>query len=192
MNERGKSLAKFSLPIHQIKQLETLKELTHLSLKTFKGEVEHQKRNHAVVNRNDYITNEVKDNLDIKLAPLLNDTESWLDWEDEKFFEILLKEFPKLDTHMTENVISDTIKRLEGIKLDIDYTKEMSEMRYINDINIILRETGIAGKATKEQMNSIIKLLIKNIDDRQKDRTSDGEVYKQLTMHLRLKLLRHY
>jgi hypothetical protein len=61
----------------------------------------------------------------------------------------------------------------------------MSEMKYINDINIILRETGIGGKANKEQMNSIIKLLIKNIDDRQKDRTSDGEVYKQLTMHLR-------
>jgi hypothetical protein len=86
---------------------------------------------------------------------------------------------------MTDNVISDTIKRLEGIKLDIDYTKEMSEMRYINDINIIVREAGIAVKATKEQMNSIIKLLIKNIDDRQKDRTSEGEVYKQLTMHLR-------
>ncbi len=37
---------------------------------------------------------------------------------------------------MTENVIYDTIKRLEGMKLDIDYTKEMSEMRYIKDINI--------------------------------------------------------
>jgi len=42
---------------------------------------------------------------------------------------------------MTENVISDTIKRLEGIKLDIDFTKEMSEMRYINDINIIYQRT---------------------------------------------------
>ncbi len=71
MDERGKSLTKFSSPIDQIKQLEMLKELTHLSLKTFKGEVEHQKRNHAVVNQNGYITNEVKDNLDIKLAPLL-------------------------------------------------------------------------------------------------------------------------
>jgi hypothetical protein len=113
------------------------------------------------------------------------ETEEWLDWNDEKFFEVLLKEFPKLDTHMTENIISDTTKRLESIKLDIDYSKEMSEMKYINDINVILRETGIAAKANKEQLNSMIKLLIKNIDDRQKDRTSDGEVYKQLTMHLR-------
>ena len=58
MNESGKSLAKFSSPIHQIKQLEMLKELTHLSLKTFKGEVEHQKRNHAVVNRNVTVSQE--------------------------------------------------------------------------------------------------------------------------------------
>jgi hypothetical protein len=52
MNDMGKSLPKFSsssetsiqkfnTPIHQIKQLETLKELNHLSLKTFKGDVEH-------------------------------------------------------------------------------------------------------------------------------------------------------
>jgi hypothetical protein len=161
MNDMGKSLPKFSsssetsiqkfnTPIHQIKQLETLKELNHLSLKTFKGDVEHQKRNHAVVNRNDYITNEVQDNLDIKLAPLLCGLERWLDWDDDKFFDILLKEFPKLDTHMTENVVADTIKRLESIKLDIDYSKEMSEMKYINDINIILRETNIVVKSTRE------------------------------------------
>jgi hypothetical protein len=197
LNKRGESLAKFSenseknlqkfsTPIHQIKQLETLKELTHVSLKTFKGDLEHQKRNHAVVIRNDYITNEVKDNLDIKLAPLLLVGENWLDWEDEKFFEVLLKEFPKLDTHMTENIIADTTKRLEGIKLDIDYSKEMSEMKYINDINVILRETNIAEKANKEQMSVMIKLLIKNIENRQRDRPSDGEVYKQLTMYLRV------
>jgi hypothetical protein len=36
-----------------------------------------------------------------------------------------------------KNIISDTTKRLESIKLDIDYSKEMSEMKYINDINVI-------------------------------------------------------
>jgi hypothetical protein len=34
-------------------------------------------------------------------------------------------------------------------------------------------------------MNEMIKLLIKNIDNRHKDRASDGEVYKQLAMYLR-------
>ncbi len=86
---------------------------------------------------------------------------------------------------MTENIIADTTKRLEGIKLDIDYSKEISEMRYINDINVILRETNIAKKANKEQMSAMIRLLIKNIENRQRDRPSDGEVYKQLTMYLR-------
>jgi len=185
-NRRGESLPKFTSPVISIKELEQLTVLSHSNIEIFKLAVEHQRRTHSNVNRNDYIADEVKDNLNIKLFHILKDGEKWEEWNDEKFFEILKTQFPKPNTHVTENVISDCIKRLEVLKLLIDYNKELSEFVYINEVNKILRSTKLAEKATTEETNTILRLMLKNIEDRHKDKSLKYcEIYKQLVMHLR-------
>ena len=165
-----------------------LKEVNRTTLENLRTDLAALRATNNLTHRDVFIPEATQDIIKhVLMADGRAKGDEWHKWVDKYFFTQMFQVFPAEEYGQSGNAYLSNFNRLDALRLNMDFRLARSELKYVGEVQAILRESRMEDTCTTEQRKELIAMLIKNVKAESSKRGNTW-LLGQLHNHLKTKV----